>query len=108
MNEFNAPANGTSEAGYAHAASQKASLDDDVLAAIEVELDAILPRNVVTLENAITRLTPAIARLRAKGLTVTECADELTRRLSVFGLTVSGRTLSRLLPSKKTVKAKRK
>lgn len=87
--------------------SQPPASEDDILAAIEANLDSLPPRKKLTLAQALVRLAPAIKRLRQKGYSVNETAAELTRDLSCLGMTVSGRTLARLMPTKARVKAQR-
>lgn len=108
MNGDNADTNDIRKDASLRAQSFQPDLDEEALAAIEVHLDSHQPRKTITLEKALTRLAPAVRRFRAKGFTVSETAEELTRELSAFGITVSARTLARLLPPKSTGRAKRK
>ena len=104
MNDFNTH---QSDAGsldelppQGHHDSQPPASSDDILDAIEVHLDNLPPRQTMTLARALQRLAPAIKKLREKGYAVDEVAAALAPGLSSLGLTVSGRTLARLMPSK--------
>ena len=81
---------------------------DAALTAIELRLNSLPARQTLTLAHALQRLAPAIRRLRSNGYSADEVAAELTGELSTLGMTVSGRTLARLLPSKSRPKASRK
>ncbi len=72
--------------------------DDDKLAAIEARLNALPARQELTLAAALKRLAPAIRRLRGAGYSADDVAAELTRELSSLDMTVSARTLARLVP----------
>ena len=91
-----------------HRDSQPPASSDDILDAIEVHLDSLPPRQTMTLARALQRLAPAIKRMRENGYAVDEVAAALAPGLNSLGLTISGRTLARLTPSKKTAKAQRK
>ncbi|MEO8807075.1 MAG: hypothetical protein ABI433_13430 [Burkholderiaceae bacterium] len=79
-------------------------LEADILAGIGLRLDDLPPRQRHTLEMALQRLAPNVKRARSKGYNDDEIAAELTPELAVLGLTVSGRSLARLLPRKKAVR----
>lgn len=87
---------------------QPPTSEDDILTAIETGLDSLPPRQTMTLTQALQRLAPAIKRMRAKGYSVDEAAAKLTHGLSGLGMTVSGRTLARLIPAKARAKAQSK
>lgn len=88
------------------------SLQKNTLDAIESRLNSLPPRQKMTLGIALQRLAPAIKKMREKGYSAAEVAAELTRELRGLGMTVSSRTLARLLPPKSAKKvplnAKRK
>lgn len=100
--------NDTKTDGATPTGQRHSSHDQDALVAIETRLNGLPPRQTLTLGQAVQRLAPAIKRLRAKGYSIDEVAAELTRELSPLGMTVSGRTLARLLPSKAPTKARQK
>ena len=111
MNDFNTVKNDSSSLDELQAARLRPGLEQDTLdtlAAIEVRLNSLPPRQTLTMAQALQRLAPAVKRLRADGYSVDEVAAELTRELSCFGMTVSGRTLARLMPAKARAKAQRK
>lgn len=83
---------------------QRPSLESDTLAAIGLRLAALPPRQKMTLAMALQQLAPDIKIARSKGYTNDEIAAELTRELSALGLTVSGRSVARLVPRKKTAR----
>lgn len=106
MNDFNTITNDSSSLDELLAVRLWPELEQDTLAAIEVRLNSLPPRQTLTLTQALHRLAPAVKRLRANGYSVDEVATELTREMSCLGMTVSGRTLARLMPSKARTKAK--
>lgn len=108
MNDLDTALNDGDSADGLLAARLRPDLEKDILDAAEVYLDSLPPRQRLTLSMALQRLAPAIKRLRAKGYSVDEVATELTRKLSILGMTVSGRTLARLMPVKTARKAPRK
>ena len=111
MNDFNTDQNDGDSPDELQAARHWRGLEQDILGAIEVRLNSLPPRQTMTLAQALQRLAPAVKRLRANGYSMDEVAAELTRELSVLGMTVSGRTLARLMPSrasKARVNAQRK
>ena len=79
-------------------------LEADILAGIGLRLNDLPPRQKHTLEMALQRLAPNVKRARSKGYNDDEIAAELTPELAVLGLTVSGRSLARLLPRKKSAR----
>lgn len=108
MNDFNTTTNDSGSLDEPRAARLRPGLEQDTLAAIELRLNSLPPRQTLTLAQALQRLTPAVKRLRANGYSMDEIAAELTRELSCLGMTVSGRTLARLMPSKARVRSQRK
>ena len=62
----------------------------------------------MTLASALKELAPAIRTMRSNGYTHDETAAELKKELGVLGLTVSGRTLARLLPTNPRARKPRK
>ena len=77
------------------------ALTDANLAAIAARLNALPPRQSVTLADAIKTLAPSIKRLRDRGYSNHEVAGQLT----ASGLKVSGRTLARLTATAKQEKS---
>lgn len=106
MNDFNTITNDSRSLDELLAVRLRPELEQDTLAAIEVRLNSLPPRQTLTLTQALHRLAPAVKRLRANGYSVDEVATELTREMGCLGMTVSGRTLARLMPSKARTKAK--
>lgn len=80
------------------------ALEADTLTGIGLRLDDLQPRQRLTLELALQRLAANVRRARNKGYTDDEIAARLTPELAVLGLTVSGRSLARLLPRKKAAR----
>ena len=70
-------------------------LDDDKLRAIAARLDALPPRQELTIAAAIGRLAPQIKKLQARGYTLAVIAAELT----ASGVQIAPRTLARYLAS---------
>ena len=108
MNDFNTAQNNGGSPDDLQVTQLRPDLEKDILDATEAHLDGLPPRQTLTLVQALQRLAPAIKRSRAKGYSVDEVAAELTRKLNAIGMTVSGRTLTRLMPSKTAPKAPRK
>ena len=81
-------------------------LTEDILAAIDADLEQLPPRQTLTVETAIKRLAPRIRKLREDGYTTAEVVAELNKRLGVFDMKVSSRSLTRHLPSKPKTAAK--
>ena len=108
MNDFNTPKNGNDLGQELPARRLRPGPENEILGAIEVRLDSLPTRQTITVAHAIQRLAPSIKRLRLKGYSVDDVAQELTRELSALGLTVSGRTLARLLPHKAAAKVPHK
>ena len=108
MNDFSTTTQSTGTPDDPQPARRRTELDQDTLAAIELRLKSLPPRQTLTLAQALHRLAPAIKRLRANGYSMDEVAAQLTRELSGLGMTVSGRTLARLMPAKARAKAQRK
>lgn len=80
---------------------RKNAIETDALAAIEARLNALPPRQKLTLESALKRLAPVIKKMRGNGFTNGEITAELARELTPLGLSVSARSLARFLPRKK-------
>lgn len=76
------------------------ALTEDMLAAIDADLGQLPPRHTITVETAIRRLAPRIRKMREDGYTTAEVVAELNKRLGVFDMKVSSRSLARHLPSK--------
>ncbi len=108
MNDFNITTNDSGSPNELQPARLRQELEQDILAAIEGYLDSLPPRQTLTLAQVLQHLAPAIKRTRAKGYSVDEVAGKITPKLSALGMTVSGRTLARLMPSNARVKAQRK
>ena len=108
MNNFNTDQSDGGSPDEQQAARHRPELSKDILRAAEVRLDGLPTRQTMTLQEALQYLAPAIKRLRAKGYSIDEAAAEVTCDLSALGLSVSGRTLARLMPSKTRAKAQRK
>ena len=79
----------------------KKAVEKDALAAVEARLNALPRREKLTLESALKRLAPAIKKMRANGYSTDEVTAELARELAPLGLSVSARSLARVLPRKK-------
>ena len=74
-------------------------LTEDMLAAIDEDLGQLPRRHTLTVEKAIKRLAPRIRKMREDGYTTAEVVAELNKRLGVFDMKVSSRSLARHLPS---------
>ena len=79
----------------------KKAIELDALAAVEARLNALPPRQKLTLETALKRLAPAVKKMRANGYSTDEVTAELTKELAPLGIAVSARSLARFLPRKK-------
>ena len=106
MNASEASQGGQEAADEMRGSRQRLGLEADTLAAIGLRLSGLPPRQKMTLAMALQQLAPDIKTARSKGYTNDEIATELTRELSALGLTVSGRSLARLMPRKKTARTR--
>lgn len=79
----------------------KKAIELDALAAMGARLNALPPRQKLTLQTALKRLAPAVKKMRANGYSTDEVTAELTKELAPLGMAVSARSLARFLPRKK-------